>query len=115
MASELPTGPHRGRPPKADAAIVERIRTLIADEKNAHFSTTEVLRRAKGWGYEGGRSRMAVLVKSLRPEPWKEPVVRFEGVAGEYARFDFGEVRLELTDGRGSGSSSSPVGSSTRD
>ncbi len=39
-------------------------------------------------------------MKSLRPEPRKEPVVRLEGVAGEYAQFDFGEVRLELEDGR---------------
>lgn len=100
MASELPAGARRGRPPKADAAIIDQIRALFADERNAHLSAMEVLRRAKSWGYEGGRSQMAVLVKSLRPEPRKEPVVRFEGVAGEYAQFDFGEVRLELADGR---------------
>ena len=30
-------------------------------------------------------------VKKLRPKPRKEPIVRFEGLPGEYAQFDFGE------------------------
>lgn len=100
VASVLPPGPRRGRPPKADATIVARIRELFADERNAHISAMEVLRRAKGWGFDGGRSQMTELVKALRPQPRKEPVVRFEGVPGEYAQFDFGEVEVELVDGR---------------
>ena len=100
VASAMPSGPRRGRPPKADAGIVERIRELLADERNAHLSAMEVLRRAKGWGFEGGRSQMAALVKALRPLPRKEPVVLFDGVPGEYAQFDFGEVEVEFSDGR---------------
>ncbi len=59
VASELPAGPRRGRPPRADAVIVEQIRALLSEEKNAHLSSMEVLRRAKEWGYEGGRNQRA--------------------------------------------------------
>ena len=59
----------------------------------------EVLRRAKEWAFEGGGSRMAAVAGSLRPESRTEPIVRFEGVPGRYAQFDFGEMRLTLADG----------------
>lgn len=100
VAGDLPGSRRRGRPPKADAALIQKIRELFADERNAHVSAMEVLRRAKGWGFTGGRSQMAELVKRLRPEARKEPVVRFEGLPGEYGQFDFGEVTVELLDGR---------------
>jgi transposase len=86
-----------GRPRKADDAMVERIRLLLADEKSAGLSAIEVLRRARQWGYTGGRSQMTELVKTLRPTPRKEPVVRFEGLPGEYTQFDFGEVEIDFT------------------
>lgn len=99
IAGELQDAPRRGRPPKADAATIERIRAIFADEKNAHINATEVLRRAKGWGYAGGRSQMAVLVKSLRPVPRKDPLVLYDGLPGEYAQFDFGEVYIDFEKG----------------
>jgi transposase len=55
-----------------------------------------VLRRAREWGFKGGRSQTAQLVKKLRPKPRKEPVVRFEGLPGEYAQFDFGECEVHF-------------------
>lgn len=82
----------QGRPPKADPAMLERIRLLL--EEQPDLPATEVLRRAREWGYEGGRSQTAQLVKKLRPKPRKEPVVRFEGLPGEYAQFDFGECEV---------------------
>lgn len=100
VANVVPSGHRVGRPPKADAAIVQRIRELFADERNAHLTAMEVLRRAKGWGFEGGRSQMSALVKTLRPAARKEPIVRFEGVPGEYGQFDFGEVEVTFVDGR---------------
>jgi hypothetical protein len=42
---------------------------------------------------------MAVLVKRVRPIVRAEPVVRFDGLPGEYAQFDFGEVRVTYEDG----------------
>lgn len=85
----------QGRPPKADPAMVERIRLLL--DENPTLPATEVLRRAREWGFSGGRSQTAALVKKLRPKPRKEPVVRFEGLPGEYAQFDFGECEVVFT------------------
>lgn len=86
-----------GRPPKADEAMVERIRILLECPGNERLPATEVLRRATEWGYTGGRNQMTELVKRLRPQPRKEPVVRFEGLPGEYTQFDFGECEVEFT------------------
>jgi transposase len=86
----------QGRPPKADAAMMERIRLLLETPGNERLPATEVLRRAAEWGYTGGRSQMTALVKRLRPTPRQEPVVRFEGLPGEYAQFDFGECEVEF-------------------
>lgn len=83
-----------GRPPKADEAMVERLRLLLKDEPK--ISAIEVLRRAKGWGYAGGRSQLSALVKKLRPKPTKESVVRFDGLPGEYTQSDFGECQIHF-------------------
>jgi transposase len=89
--------PRLGRPRKADDAMVERIRLLLADPRNTNINAMEVLRRARDWGYRGGRSQMAELVKELRPKLRKEPIVRFDGLPGEYAQFDFGQVEITFT------------------
>lgn len=84
----------RGRPPKADPEMVARIQVLL--ETEPRLPATEVLRRTREWGFTGGRSQMAALVKKLRPRPTKEPVVRFDGLPGEYVQFDFGECMVDL-------------------
>ena len=89
--------PRLGRPRKADDAMVERIRLLLADPRNTNINAMEVLRRARDWGFRGGRSQMAELVKELRPKLRKEPIVRFDGLPGEYAQFDFGQVEITFT------------------
>jgi transposase len=69
--------------------MIERVRLLLENEPR--LPATEVLRRARDWGFRGGRSQTAALVKKLRPKPRKEPIVRFDGLPAEYAQFDFGE------------------------
>ncbi len=86
-----------GRPSKADADVRGKILKLLEDEPA--ILATEVLRRSREWGYEGSRSAMSALVKELRPARSKEPVVRFEGLPGEYAQFDHGETRVTYADG----------------
>jgi transposase len=86
-----------GRPRKADEVMIERIRLLLADKKNAKISAIEVLRLARTWGFRGGRSQMTELVRQLRPPPSAEPIIRFEGLPGEYTQFDFGEVEIDFT------------------
>jgi transposase len=88
-----------GRRPKASAEVIEEVRLLLADPRNRRVTAIEVLRRSREWGFTGGRSQMSKLVKELRPEPLQEPVVRFEGLPGEYAQFDFGECEVELAAG----------------
>ena len=99
VAEDVRAGaPRRGRPPKADAAVVERLRKALTDEPSS--LATELLRRAREWGYTGGKSAMSELVRQLRPAPTVEPLVRFEGLPGEYAQFDFGECWVKLADER---------------
>jgi transposase len=88
-----------GRRPKASPEIIEQIRLLLAAPEHGRITAIEVLRRAKEWGFTGGRSQMTELVRSLRPEVANEPVVRFEGLPGEYAQFDFGECELTTAAG----------------
>lgn len=88
----------RGRPPKASVEVIERVRALLTEEPT--LPGTEVHRRSIAWGYAGKRSAMLSLVKQLRPAPKREPVVRFEGLPGEYTQFDFGEARVQYADGK---------------
>jgi transposase len=85
-----------GRPMKATQEMLDKIVELLDD--NSDIPSTEVLRRSREWGYDGGRSQMLDLVKKLRPLPKHEPVIRFEGLPGEYTQFDFGESLVLLED-----------------
>lgn len=97
-ADVLEGRPRRGRPSKADDAVLGWVKTQLAEDPR--ILATEVLRRSRAHGYRGGRSAMSALVKSLRPTPTAEPFVRFEGLPGEYTQFDFGEAWLRYSDGR---------------
>lgn len=95
-----------GGPPPTSAgrpSTVARFRDQVASllEEEPHLQTGEVLRRARDWGYDGGKSAFYALVKSLRKPSGAgaEPIVRFEGAAGEYAQFDFGERRIRFRNG----------------
>src|SRR6201996_6575158 len=58
----------------------------------------ELLRRARLKGYAGGKSAFYELVASLRP-PVAQPVVRFEGLPGEFTQHDFGHVDVRFVSG----------------
>jgi transposase len=60
--------------------------------------TLELLRRARLDGYTGGKTPFYDLVASLRPST-VAPLVRFEGLAGEFSQHDFGEVDVRFVDG----------------
>jgi transposase len=84
-----------GRPSKA-----EPFRSFAVAEltKEPHLLAVELLRRARAAGYTGGKSAMYELVKQLRPER-PRPIVRFEGLAGEFSQHDFGHVDVHFLDG----------------
>lgn len=85
-----------GRPSKA-----EPFRSFLVGELAVQpdVLSVELFRRAKLQGYSGGKSALYALVKELRPERVR-PVVRFEGLAGEFSQHDFGHVDVRYLDGR---------------
>jgi transposase len=85
--------------PSRTAPYAERVTALLTDQPR--LPTMEVLRRARGeWGYRGGDTAFFDLVKRLRPAATPvEPMVRFDGLPGEFAQFDFGEVEVTCADG----------------
>src|ERR1051326_881791 len=85
-----------GRPSKA-AQLTERVKGWLAEEPE--LPTQELLRRAKESGYSGKKTAFYALVAGLRP-PRAAPVVRFEGLPGEFSQHDFGHVDVRVVDGR---------------
>src|SRR4051812_5125712 len=84
-----------GRPSK-----VEQFRPFLVGElsKEPDLMSLELLRRAQGQGYRGGKSALYALLKELRPHR-PRPVVRFEGLPGEFSQHDFGQVDVRFVDG----------------
>jgi transposase len=86
-----------GRPAVAEK-IRRRLQELIAADPQA--PPLEFLRQLREDGTQLGES---TFYRVLRLEKGKLPaelMVRFEGVAGEFAQFDFGQTDVRLLDGR---------------
>ena len=84
-----------GRPSKAEPFRTFAVELLT---KEPDLMSLEVLRRARADGYTGSKTAMYDLVASVRPKT-ERPVVRFEGLAGEFSQHDFGEVDVRFIDG----------------
>lgn len=69
----------------------DRLAALLAAEPN--LPTVEVLHRLQQVGYAGGKTALYNLVRTLRPRS-TVPLVRFEGLPGEFSQHDFGEVQV---------------------
>jgi len=67
-------------------------------EESPDLPSLEILRRVREAGYQGGKTALYDLVVLLRPKPTK-PMVRFEGLPGEFSQHDFGEVDVQFRDG----------------
>lgn len=91
------SGRQRGAPSKTAAFAEWAVQELA---QRPRVPTVELLRLARERGYQASASAFFDLVKGLRPPPVPlEPQVRFEGLPGEFAQFDFGEVRVDFADG----------------
>src|SRR5258708_10634907 len=62
------------------------------------LASLEILRRVREAGYRGGKTALYALVASLRPKEVK-PLVRFEGLPGEFSQHDFGQADVQFIDG----------------
>ncbi len=85
-----------GRPAVA-AAYEAMVREILSEQRD--LPTVEILHRLREGGYAGGKSAAYELVHSLRGAAPAPVMVRFEGVAGEFAQFDFGEVQVRYLSG----------------
>ncbi len=85
-----------GRPSTA-APFTEKVQGWLKSEPD--LPTMELLRRAKEHGYTGSKTAYYALVAGLRP-PKAAPIVRFEGLPGEFSQHDFGHVDVTFVDGR---------------
>jgi transposase len=84
-----------GRP-----SLVGDFRKFVVDlvEQEPTLKSVEVFRRAGLAGYVGRKSALYALIASVRPRD-VVPLVRFDGVPGEFSQHDFGEVEVEYLDG----------------
>ena len=85
-----------GRPSKA-SRFADEVRSWL--EAEPEVPTQELLRRAIDRGYDGRKSAFYALVAASRPAR-DAPVVRFEGLPGEFSQHDFGHVDVRFVDGR---------------
>lgn len=60
--------------------------------------TLELLRRARERGFVGSKSAFYPLVAAVRSVS-QPPMVRFEGLPGEFSQHDFGQVEVRFVDG----------------
>ncbi len=86
-----------GRPSLA-LPFADKVRAWLREDRE--LPTLELLRRAKELGYEGHKSAFYALVTGLRPKASAAPIVRFEGLPGEFSQHDFGQVDVRFLDGR---------------
>ena len=83
--------------PGIPAVTREAVRQWLAEEPT--LPPGEVWRRLRETGTPVGLSTTYRVIAAARAEIPTEVLVRFEGVAGEFAQFDFGEVDVRLTSG----------------
>jgi transposase len=84
-----------GRPSKAEAYREVLVNALTEEPV---LRSVELLHRARQAGYTGGKSALYALAQTLRTRV-VTPLVRFEGLAGEFSQHDFGEVDVRYQDG----------------
>jgi len=79
---------------------VEDFRKVVLTtlEEKPDLPSLEILRRVREAGYHGGKTALYGLVASVRPKEIK-PLIRFEGLPGEFSQHDFGEVDVSFLDG----------------
>lgn len=86
-----------GRPAVAQG-VKERLRELVLADADA--PPLEYLRQLREEGVTLAESTFYRIFRFEKKQIPVELMVRFEGVAGEFAQFDFGEVDVRLLDGR---------------
>jgi len=84
--------------PRIGPEARDRMRALM--EEDLHAPRLEVLRQLREEGVQMGESTFYRIYSEVRGSIPRQMMVRFEGVAGEFAQFDFGQVDVRLPEGR---------------
>ncbi len=84
-----------GRPSTVETYREVLLQALTDDPA---LRSVELLHRARQAGYTGGKSAVYALAQTLRTRT-VVPLVRFEGLPGEFSQHDFGEVVVHYQDG----------------
>jgi len=82
--------------PSTVTNFLKQVVGILQEEPD--LATLEILRRVREAGYQGGKTVFYALVASLRPKLAK-PLVRFEGLPGEFSQHDFGQVKVGFLNG----------------
>jgi transposase len=82
--------------PSTVATFRKQVVDILKEEPD--LASLEILRRVREAGYRGGKTALYAVAASLRPKSAK-PLVRFEGLPGEFSQHDFGEVVVQFLDG----------------
>lgn len=86
-----------GRPSSVEA-FRGKVEALLVEKPR--LKTIGVLHEMRLAGYTGGKSALYELVARVRTETPTPPMVRFEGLAGEFSQHDFGHVDVRYEDGK---------------
>lgn len=86
--------PRRTRTPPP--AKLEAYKPIITTRLEAYpeLSAVRLFEECRSAGYAGGLTQLKVFVRSVRPRPEPEPVVRFETEPGRQAQVDFATFRF---------------------
>lgn len=67
--------------------------------EDGSIKSQEILARLRQEGYGGGKTAVYELIKRIRPKEPPKPLVRFEGLPGEFSQHDFGQRWVTFSDG----------------
>jgi transposase len=84
--------------PAVTAQMRDRVKALLVEDPER--PPGEIARLLRDEGTALGLSTVYRLLTAVRPTLPVPLMVRFEGVAGEFAQFDFGEAMVRLMDGK---------------
>jgi transposase len=91
--SNLPKPERRGSLLDAHEDFLRRLL-----ERYPQMRVRRVLEELRGRGFTGGYTIVRLRVRQLRPQPGKEPVVRFETPMGQQAQMDYSTYDLDFSE-----------------
>ena len=91
-----------GRPSQLEAYREDIVNWLSEerDPADGPMKGQEVIRRLRAKGCRVGDSTVYDYLRKICPKEPPKPIVRFEGLPGEFSQHDFGQRRVRYADGK---------------